>query len=42
MSENSNLEERQKVYDYIRAMLGDGMVDVELDPIHYQTSVDQQ
>ncbi len=41
MSENSNLEERQKVYDYIRAMLGDGMVDVELDPIHYETAVDR-
>ena len=41
MSENSNLEERQKVYDYIRAMLGEGMVDVELDPIHYETAVDR-
>ncbi len=41
MSENSNLEERQKVYDYIRAMLGNGMVDVELDPIHYETALNK-
>lgn len=41
MAENSNLEERQKVYDYIRAMLGDGMVDVELDPIHYETALNK-
>lgn len=32
---------RQKVYDYCKAMLGDGMVDVELDPIHYQTALDR-
>jgi len=33
--------ERKKVVDYIKAMLGDGMVDVELDPIHYNTSIDR-
>ncbi len=32
---------RQKVYDYCKAMLGDGMIDVELDPIHYQTALDR-
>ena len=32
---------KQKVYDYCRAMLGDGMVDVELDPIHYETALDK-
>lgn len=31
--------ERQKVFDYVRAMLGDGMIDVELDPIHYETAL---
>lgn len=31
--------ERQKVFDYVRAMLGDGMIDVELDPIHYETGL---
>jgi hypothetical protein len=32
---------RQPVVDYIKAMLGDGMIDVELDPIHYNTSIDR-
>jgi len=31
--------ERQKVFDYVRAMLGDGMIDVELDPVHYETGL---
>ena len=36
------LEElRQNVYDYIRLRLGDGMVDVELDPEHYDMAVTQ-
>lgn len=35
------LNERQKVIDYVKAMLGDGMVDVELDPIHYNTAIDR-
>jgi hypothetical protein len=39
MTETEN--ERQKVIDYIQAMLGSGMVDVELDPIHYNTAVDR-
>jgi hypothetical protein len=39
MSEINPQSERQKVYDYVRAMLGDGMVDVELDPIHYETAL---
>lgn len=34
-------QSRQSVYDYCRTMLGDGMIDVELDPIHYQTAVDR-
>jgi hypothetical protein len=33
--------ERQKVFEYIRAMLGSGMVDVELDPIHYTIALDK-
>ena len=32
-------EVKQQVYDYCRIMLGDGMVDVELDPIHYETAL---
>jgi len=27
--------------DYIKAMLGDGMLDLELDPIHYNTAIDR-
>lgn len=32
---------RQPVVDYIKAMLGDGMIDIELDPIHYNTAIDR-
>jgi hypothetical protein len=32
---------KQQVFDYCRAMLGDGMIDVELDPIHYETALDK-
>jgi len=30
---------KQEVYDYVHTMLGGGMVDVELDPIHYETAL---
>lgn len=30
---------KQAVYDYCRVMLGDGMIDIELDPIHYETAL---
>lgn len=37
---DSNLvTQKQDVYDYVNAMLGGGMVDVELDPIHYETAL---
>jgi len=39
MSEINPQAERQKVYDYVRTMLADGMIDVELDPIHYETAL---
>jgi hypothetical protein len=32
---------RKPVIDYVKAMLGDGMVDIELDPIHYNTAIDR-
>jgi len=32
---------KQGVYDYCRTMLGDGMVDVELDPVHYETALNR-
>ena len=37
---NSTLE-RNKVFDYVKTMLGDGMIEVELDPIHYETALDK-
>ena len=33
--------QRQEVFDYVTAMLGGGMIDVELDPIHYNTALDK-
>jgi hypothetical protein len=33
--------ERQKVIDYCKLMLGSGMIDVELDPAHYNTAIDR-
>ena len=33
--------ERQKVIDYIKTFLGDGLIDVELDPVHYNTAIDK-
>lgn len=35
----SLIEKKQEVFDYVDAMLGGGMVDVELDPIHYETAL---
>jgi hypothetical protein len=34
-------ELKTEVFDYVRYSLGDGMVDVELDPIHFETSLSQ-
>lgn len=38
---NDNENERQKVIEYVKDMLGAGMVDVELDPKHYNTAIDR-
>jgi hypothetical protein len=38
---SSNDQARQKVFEYCTAMLGGGMIDVELDPIHYETALDR-
>lgn len=32
---------RQDVYDYCKTMLGDGMIDVELDHTHYETALNR-
>ena len=39
MNELDNI--RQEVIDYIRTFLGDGMIDVELDPVHYNVAIDK-
>jgi hypothetical protein len=39
MTENEN--ERQKVIDYCKLMLGGGMIDIELDPAHYNIAIDR-
>ena len=31
--------QKQEVFDYVEAFLGGGMIDVELDPIHYETAL---
>jgi hypothetical protein len=38
----SNIDQaRQGVYNYCKTMLGEGMIDVELDPVHYETALDR-
>ena len=32
---------RQEIFDYVYTLLGGGMVDVELDPVHYETALDK-
>ena len=36
---SSNDQVKQEVYDYCKTMLGSGMIDVELDPVHYETAL---
>ena len=35
------IEEKSKLFDYVDAMLGGGMVDVELDPRHYEVALEK-
>lgn len=39
MTDSEN--EKQKVIEYVKDMLGDGMIDVELDPKHYNTAIER-
>ena len=43
MTENFHMAslqtKKQEVFDYVYAMLGGGMIDVELDPVHYETGL---
>ena len=38
---DSTAKKRKEIEDYIRFRLGDGMVDVELDPEHYKVAIDR-
>lgn len=40
-TQSNSTQERNAVFRYVKAMLGDGMIDVELDPIHYETALDR-
>ena len=35
------VDEKSKIFDYVDAMLGGGMVDVELDPRHYEIALEK-
>lgn len=37
---NSTIE-RNKVFEYVKLMLGDGMIDIDLDPLHLETALDR-
>jgi hypothetical protein len=39
--ETNSTEQRNIVFDYVKTMLGDGMIDVELDPKHYEVALDR-
>lgn len=39
MANNEIVTQKQEVFDYVHAMLGGGMIDVELDPVHYETAL---
>ena len=34
-------QSKQEVYNYCKLMLGEGMIDVELDPAHYETALNR-
>ena len=37
----STAKKRKDIEDYVRLRLGDGLVDVELDPVHYKVAIDR-
>jgi hypothetical protein len=39
MTDNNLVTYKQEVFDYVHTMLGGGMVDVELDPVHYEVAL---
>jgi hypothetical protein len=40
-TQSNSITERNLVFNYVKTMLGDGMVEVELDPVHYETALDR-
>ena len=38
---SSNDQAKQDVFNYCKTMLGDGMIDIELDPNHYETALNR-
>jgi hypothetical protein len=40
-TQSNSITERNIVFDYVKLMLGDGMIEVELDPVHYETALDR-
>lgn len=39
MADNNLITRKQEVFDYVHTFLGGGMVDVELDPAHYEAAL---
>jgi hypothetical protein len=40
-TESNSTIERNAVFKYVRTMLGDGMIEVEVDPVHLETALDK-
>ena len=41
LTPENTLDLKQSVFDHCRTMLGDGMIEVELDPKHYETALER-
>ena len=41
MSDETSVVERNKVFEYVRVMLAGGMIDIDLDPVHYETALNK-
>lgn len=39
MADSNLVTQKQEIFDYVYAFLGGGMVDVELDPVHYEAAL---
>lgn len=39
MADSNLTTQKQEIFDYVHAFLGGGMVDVELDPVHYEAAL---